>query len=156
MKLQDMRRCASNLLTFRSFASYSYDFHVIFQRNALYKSDIYIYILRFDLYRRNWKKFVQMVERIGGIRDGLISSSRSKQSMIELLGEKINWRWKGGKKKRLSIPWQWRNRFDLDESVKAGKNISTRTSYEEFRGWSPVIESLTACNRNIGGIDGKS
>lgn len=98
MKLQDMRRCASNLLTFRSFASYSYDFHVIFQRNALYKSDIYIYILRFDLYRRNWKKFVQMVERIGGIRDGLISSFRSKQSMIELLGEKINWRWKGGEK----------------------------------------------------------
>lgn len=39
-----------------------------------------------------------MVERIGGIRDGLISSSRSKQSMIEVLGEKINWRWKGGEK----------------------------------------------------------
>lgn len=94
-----MRRCASNLLTFRSFASYSYDFHVIFQRNALYKSDIYIYSpIRFISKKLEEIYSNEEYRKIGGIRDGLISSSRSKQSMIELLGEKINWRWKGGKK----------------------------------------------------------
>lgn len=103
MKLQDMRRCASNLLTFRSFASYSYDFHVIFQRNA-YKV-IYIYSpIRFISKKLEEIYSNEEYRKIGRIRDGLISSSRSKQSMIELLGEKINWRWKGGKKKRLSIP----------------------------------------------------
>lgn len=107
--------CASNLLTFRSFAPYSYDFHVIF--NA-YKSDIHIFFDSIYIEEIGRNLFERIKKEYGNSRRINFFFFWSKWS-IELLEQKIDRR----RRKKKS---RYRDET-ASISMKAAKNISTRT-----------------------------